>query len=302
VRNVGTDTVRMKYTARKRPIRLARMVRRTTKWAGGWNASLRNWHRASFGAIALRSAFLGIERMIGGTEQASIRLRCKSWTWKASRKRSACPLRRTRDLGNWHWLGNGRWLDGWRWLGGWRGLCLKSRSKFGCTHLGGRQLLSEFQAEIPDPLADDLPKLLSARRMWTPSVGILLAVFICQNGFKGPAMQTEAKGVGATRSSWNCERNASTVAWSRAKRKRERVERSGKRWRPKSAMKTSAKGKRRSYIAQLCNLVAHPVGFMMLCLLVTGAFIVGWIGQILLGMGSWCCAHICFNCPRHPSV
>jgi hypothetical protein len=44
-------------------------------------------------------------------------------------------------------------------------------------------MLSEFQAEIPDPLAQDLPELLPARGMRAPAIGILLEVFIGQNRF-----------------------------------------------------------------------------------------------------------------------
>ena len=48
----------------------------------------------TIGAIALRTSFLRIERMIGGTEQIAIRLERKSRSWKATRKRPLCPLRR----------------------------------------------------------------------------------------------------------------------------------------------------------------------------------------------------------------
>ncbi len=75
-------------------------------------------------AMALRSAFLRIERMMGGTKQASIRLKRESRAWKAPRKRPLCPLRGAIDLrgrhwlDGWWWLGGRRWLDGWWWLGG----------------------------------------------------------------------------------------------------------------------------------------------------------------------------------------
>src|SRR6266702_3172235 len=45
-------------------------------------------------AIALRPTFLWLERMIVRTEQASISLKRESRSWKASRKRPLCPLRR----------------------------------------------------------------------------------------------------------------------------------------------------------------------------------------------------------------
>ena len=56
-------------------------------------------------------------------------------------------------------------------------------------------MLSAFQAEIPDPLAEDLPELLPTGRMRTPAVGILLDVFIGENGFKGPAMQIQVQHI-----------------------------------------------------------------------------------------------------------
>src|SRR6266699_2664166 len=68
-------------------------------------------------AIELRSAFLRIERMIGGTEQASIRLKRKSRSWKATRKRPLCPVSRAIP-------------QGWRRLADWRRLAGKSRSEF----------------------------------------------------------------------------------------------------------------------------------------------------------------------------
>ena len=107
-------------------------------------------------AIALRAAFLRIERMIGGAKQASIRLRDKSRSWKATRKRSACPLRGTIHHGGC------RPADGRR-LGRRHRLGSKSRSEFGGTHGSGRQVLSEFQTNIPHPLADDLPEFLPTR-------------------------------------------------------------------------------------------------------------------------------------------
>jgi len=134
-------------------------------------------------------AFLRIEWRVGRTEQTSIRLKGKGRSGEASRKRPACPLRRTIDLSG--WCG----LAAWCGFAAWRGRSRKSRGEFGCEHWGGKQVLPEFQAEIPDPLAHDLPKFLPTRRMGTPTVRILLEVFICQNGFKGPAMQIQVQHI-----------------------------------------------------------------------------------------------------------
>jgi len=58
------------------------------------------------------------------------------------------------------------------------------RGKFGDAHGSGREVLAQFQAEIPQPLADDLPKFLPTRGAGTPTIGLLLYVFIGQHGFK----------------------------------------------------------------------------------------------------------------------
>src|SRR5947199_6291846 len=145
----------------------------------------------TIGAIALGSSFLGIERMMGGTEQISIRLERKSRSWKTTRKRPLCPVRGAIHQDWWRFTGCYRLADGCRW---WR-LGFTSRSKFYGPHGSGRKVLPEFQAEIPDPLAHDLPKFLPTRRMRTPTVRILLDVFIRQNGFKGPAMQIHVQHI-----------------------------------------------------------------------------------------------------------
>src|SRR6266567_9647061 len=137
----------------------------------------------TIGAIALRSSFLRIERMIGGTEQISIRLERKSRSWNPPRKRPLCPLRGAIHQDWCRFTGCYRRAFCCRWCR----LGVTSRSEFCGPHGSGRKALSEFQAEIPDPLAEDLPELLPTRGMRTPAIGILLDVFISQNRFKGPA-------------------------------------------------------------------------------------------------------------------
>src|SRR6266705_2060309 len=46
--------------------------------------------------------------------------------------------------------------------------------KLGETHRGGPPLLTEFLAQIPDPLRKDLPDLLSVCRVGTPPITVLL--------------------------------------------------------------------------------------------------------------------------------
>jgi len=93
-------------------------------------------------AIALWSAFLWIQRMIGRTEKRPIRLRGKCRPWKAAGKRCACPLRRAIHHRESRLSFGGR--RGSRcWFGNVR------RSKFSDAHGCGRELLAEFQTEIP---------------------------------------------------------------------------------------------------------------------------------------------------------
>src|SRR5947209_6051787 len=69
-------------------------------------------------------------------------------------------------------------------------------SKLGRAHRRRLKHMAQFQAEVPDPLRDNLPGFLSSGRMRTPAVGVLLLVFIGQHWFKGPAMQVEGHHIG----------------------------------------------------------------------------------------------------------
>src|SRR5690348_6522856 len=57
-------------------------------------------------------------------------------------------------------------------------------ARFGKGHgakRGRSAAVSKFQAEIPNPLRKNLPAFLSPGGMRTPTVRLLLPVFICQN-------------------------------------------------------------------------------------------------------------------------
>jgi len=73
----------------------------------------------------------------------------------------------------------------------WYRLSFTCRSEFGGPHGSGRKALSEFQAKIPDPLAQDLPELLPTRGMRTPAIGILLLIFIGQHRLKRSPMEIQ---------------------------------------------------------------------------------------------------------------
>ncbi len=53
------------------------------------------------------------------------------------------------------------------------------------------QRMSQFEAQIPDPLRKNEPKLLAPSGMRTPAVRILLLILISEDGLKRPAMQVQ---------------------------------------------------------------------------------------------------------------
>jgi len=58
----------------------------------------------------------------------------------------------------------------------WRGE--ECRSKLGRANWVRMKLMPQFESEIPDPLGDQLPALLSPSRVAAPPVRVLLSVFI----------------------------------------------------------------------------------------------------------------------------
>src|SRR6266567_4757148 len=76
------------------------------------------------------------------------------------------------------------------------GLC-DGGSKLGRAHRSRLKHMTQFQAQVPDPLRDDLPGFLPGGRMRTPSVGILLLVLISKLWLKGPSMQIEGHDIGS---------------------------------------------------------------------------------------------------------
>ena len=77
------------------------------------------------------------------------------------------------------------------------------RGKLGDAQRRWFHLMPQLQAEVPDPLGDQLPAFLSPGRMATPPVGIDLLVFIGEQRLKGTTMQVQldhiAGGEGALR-------------------------------------------------------------------------------------------------------
>src|SRR5437763_20996 len=84
-------------------------------------------------------------------------------------------------------------------------LRLQSRQRIGADPMarGCRmKLMTQFQAQIPRPLTDDLPCLLSPGGMAAPTVRILLHVFIGERRFKGAAMQIQRDHIGSRKGGW----------------------------------------------------------------------------------------------------
>ena len=60
--------------------------------------------------------------------------------------------------------------------------------------------MAQFQTQVPHPLADQLPCLLTRGRMADPAVGVLFLVFIGKDRLKSPAMQVEGDDIGSSES------------------------------------------------------------------------------------------------------
>ena len=103
---------------------------------------------------------------MGWTTQGSIRLQGEVVSGKTSHPRGPRPLGRSVRDGR-GFVGNGRG-KGW-------GL---GRSKFRRAHGSGMEAMTQFEAQVPHPLADHLPELLPAGGLGTPAIGLLLLVLI----------------------------------------------------------------------------------------------------------------------------
>ena len=138
------------------------------------------------GAIALGTPFLWIKRMISGATKGVIGLWDKSGAGKAMGKGRTCPLgRAVCDQGRLLLRRYRLAFRIWQSLTCW--------GKFGGAQLGRGERLPQFQAQVPDPLREDLAKLLAARRMGVPAIRRLLVVFISEHRLKRSAIQVEVE-------------------------------------------------------------------------------------------------------------
>src|SRR2546428_12364706 len=83
-----------------------------------------------------------------------------------------------------------------RWDGG---------SKLGGAHRRRFQVMAQFEPDIPYPLGHDLPGFLPPGRVATPTIGLLLLVFVSQRRLKSAAMQIQFVDIGnGKRLLWQC--------------------------------------------------------------------------------------------------
>jgi hypothetical protein len=122
------------------------------------------------GAIVFRSAFVRGKWTIGGATQGTVRLEGK----RGARKPAG-----TRACGQW-WRARDHRRDGRHRV---------SRSTVGRAHGCGRQMLAEFQPQVPEPWGQDLKTCVSERSARDPPIGVVLLLFIRENRLTGATMQ-----------------------------------------------------------------------------------------------------------------
>ena len=55
--------------------------------------------------------------------------------------------------------------------------------------------MTQFQPQVPDPLSNDLPALLTPGGMAAPTIGVLLSIFVREGNFKAAPMQRECHDI-----------------------------------------------------------------------------------------------------------
>jgi hypothetical protein len=136
--------------------------------------------------------------VIGGATQRSIWLQSEIGSGKSFGEGSVCPL--SRPIAD-RFTRLHRLIHPHRFTRLHRLINL-SIGEFRQTHAGSRHLLPELQAQIPDPLSDDLPELLPTGRMRHPAIWVLFLIFIGKHRFKGTAMQVEIKHISGSEGVW----------------------------------------------------------------------------------------------------
>ena len=83
---------------------------------------------------------------------------------------------------------------------------LMSRSKFRQPHGRGREMLSELQTQIPEPLIHNVPELLTTGGARTPTICVLFSILVREDGLKCAPMQVESKDISTGEGSLRCGR------------------------------------------------------------------------------------------------
>src|SRR2546430_1919020 len=68
--------------------------------------------------------------------------------------------------------------------------------KLGGAQLSRLKLMTQLQTQVPDPLTDDLPCLLSGRRMAAPAIRVELLIFGGLHRQISPSMQIQRHDIG----------------------------------------------------------------------------------------------------------
>jgi len=58
------------------------------------------------------------------------------------------------------------------------------------------EAMAQFQTDVPHPLGENLPELLSRRSMRDPAIRVLLLVFIAEHRLECSSMQVESHNIG----------------------------------------------------------------------------------------------------------
>src|SRR6266699_3068230 len=137
--------------------------RHSTGAEGSGGGAVSAGGEASESAIVLGTPLLEIQRMVRRTTQGSIWLQSKRGTGKAMRKRDPCTFGRTINIRRYERFRQFRRVD--------RGsFGIACGGELGAAKRGTRELLPQFQPDIPNPLCQDLSKFLAPRGMRVPSI------------------------------------------------------------------------------------------------------------------------------------
>jgi hypothetical protein len=62
--------------------------------------------------------------------------------------------------------------------------------------------MPQFEAQVPDPWREDLPGFLSTSGVVAPTIRVVLAVFLRENGFQGTTMPGQRHHIRCRKGFW----------------------------------------------------------------------------------------------------